>query len=142
MKTRILLTGIAVIMIAASPDSANAFTVNVDEKSPSVQVALPNPPAFVSFRTHRFGRNGATAAWSIDNHNGITGFVLERTYEDPYDPYSVWEVASALPCGGNRNFRVNDSPLSPGFISYRVVMMNGASVVATSEISTIQIVQH
>jgi hypothetical protein len=142
MKTRILLTGIAAILVIASPDLVNARQADSPESSPSVQAAVPTPPSFVHFRTHRFGRSGATANWSIDSPGGITGFVVQRTYEDPTDPYAVWDDVGAVPCGNIRNFRFNDTNVSPGYISYRVVMMNGATAVGMSDVSTILIAQH
>jgi hypothetical protein len=141
MKTSIL-TGILAAMIVGSPDS-KAAGVSID---PSSHLIIKAPgsslPVFVRFNTHRFGRFGATASWSIDNLNGVTGFILQRTYEDPTDPYAVWDDINAIPCGSIRNFRVNDSNLSPGYISYRVVMLNGATPVGLSEVSTILIAQH
>ena len=140
MKVKILLTAITAMIISASPVSAKSSAF--DQGQPVFTVAQPNPPAFSSFRTHRFGRSGATISWSMESTNGISGFVLERTYEDPTDPYAVWELASAVPCGTGRNIRVNDVGLAPGLISYRVVVMNGANAVGMSEVSTIHIVQH
>ena len=140
MKVKILLTAITAILISASPVSAKSEKIS--QGTPVIGIAQPNPPAFVSFRSHRFGRSGATISWSMENANGITGFVLERTYEDPTDPYSVWELAAAVPCGTGRNIRVNDVGLAPGLISYRVVVMNGANAVGMSEVTTVHIVQH
>jgi hypothetical protein len=98
-------------------------------------------PEFNFFRTHRQGR-GITATWGLTMNHGVSGFVVQRTYEDPNDPYSNWENVGAIPCGSERSYRYQDLNVSPGFISYRVIayLQQGGSMM--SETSTIRIVSH
>jgi hypothetical protein len=68
--------------------------------------------------------------------------MVKRTYEDPTDPYSVWETIYTSPCNSTRPYRYNDASVLPGLISYQIhaVMNDGTTVV--SEILTEQVVSH
>ena len=98
-------------------------------------------PNFAFFRTHRQGQ-GIMATWGLTSNQGVTGFVVQKTYEDPNDPYAYWENICAVPCGPGRSFSHHDLNVSPGFISYRVIayLQYGGSVM--SLISTEHIVSH
>ena len=98
-------------------------------------------PNFAFFRTHRQGR-GVTATWGLTSNEGVTCFVVQRTYEDPTDPYAVWDDICLLPCGAARSFKHTDMTVFPGFISYRVIgyLQFGGSLM--SAISTEHIVSH
>ncbi|MER3463815.1 MAG: hypothetical protein C4329_04735 [Chitinophagaceae bacterium] len=86
---------------------------------------------FSFIRGHRQGK-GATISWGFNSANA-TAFTLQRTYEDPSDPYSVWEAVSNFPCNGSRQYRYTDSSVFPGFVNYRVIaaMADGSTVVST-----------
>lgn len=139
MKTKILVTGLSVLLAGSVWAAPQPLPVNVLPLT--VKQAVPTP-SFAYFRTHRQGRNGATADWGLITNNGVTSFVVQRTYEDPYDPYAMWDDVCGLACGNSRSFKHTDTNLFPGYISYRVVAMNGSTAVAVSEISTIRILQH
>ena len=138
MKKIALIATLIVVVICSAFISIPKTTV-FSNQAATINEAVPS---FAYLKTHRFGRNGATADWSLNSNSGVTNFILQRTYEDPTDPYSVWEDICNMPCGNGRNFRHNDVGLSPGFISYRVMAMSGGTTIAVSEISTIQILQH
>ena len=97
---------------------------------------------FSFFRTHRQGK-GITSTWGLLNNNNVTEFVVQQTYEDPTDPYANWaDLTPTVTCNNGRSFKFTDENVFPGFISYRVVAMNGLSVVDISEVSTEHIVKH
>jgi hypothetical protein len=99
-------------------------------------------PVFNSMRVHRQGK-GATVAWSSQSTpSTVNCFTVIRTYEDPYDPYSEWTPVGTTACNSSRNYKHTESPVSPGFISYRVVadMANGGY--EFSDIETLHIVRH
>ena len=136
---KIALIATLIVVVICSAFTIPAFNLSGTQGAATINAAVPS---FEYLKTHRFGRNGATANWSLVSNSGVTNFVLQRTYEDPYDPYSVWDDVCNMPCGNSRSFRHNDVGLSPGFISYRVMAVSGGTTVAVSEISTIQILQH
>jgi hypothetical protein len=98
-------------------------------------------PGFSFFRTHRQAR-GIMTTWGLTSNAGVTGFVVQKTYEDPSDPYAYWEDICAMPCGVGRSFKHHDLNVSPGFINYRVIayLQSGGSVV--SAIATEHIISH
>lgn len=92
------------------------------------------------FRAHRQGKEGVATTWGVNSSSGISGFTLEKTYEDPNDPYSVWEVVSNTPCNGARTYKHVDGNVTPGFLNYRLVvaMSDGSELI--SNIATVHIV--
>lgn len=103
---------------------------------------VTNGECFSFFRTHRQGR-GITATWGTLSNNNISEFVVQQTYEDPTDPYANWvDLTPAVSCNSAHSFKYTDPSVFPGFVSYRVVAMNGASVADVSEVSTEHIVKH
>jgi hypothetical protein len=98
---------------------------------------------FEFFRTHRQGRDGVTATWGITNPgNDVTCFIVERTYDDPADPYAMWDVVSNTPCTGARSYKCTETNVFPGFLSYRVTAYMTAGGTVTTPVSTIHIVSH
>lgn len=141
MKTKLSVTALILLVVGSAWTLPEIKPVSTNGQS----IVQSSPiPVFAYFRTHRQGRNGAAATWAMVNNSGISSFVVQRTYEDPTDPYSPWDDLCNMPCngGGVRTFRYIDEELSPGFISYRVVALNGGTPLVVSEISTIQILQH
>lgn len=96
---------------------------------------------FDFFRTHRQGRDGITATWGYSGGT-VTGFIVERTYEDATDPYASWETVAIVAHTDARSYKVTNTNVTPGFISYRVRVMNGNTEVAVSPVSTEHIVAH
>lgn len=91
---------------------------------------------------HRQGR-GATVAWSSSSTPAtVSGFAVMRTYEDPYDPYSEWTIVSTHTCNSARNYRCNESVVSPGMVNYKVVASLAGGGFEESEVVTVRIVQH
>ena len=96
---------------------------------------------FDFFRTARQGKDGITATWGYSGGT-ITGYIVERTYEDATDPYASWETVAIVAHTGARSYKVTNTNVTPGFISYRVRVMNGNTEIAVSPVSTEHIVAH
>jgi hypothetical protein len=118
MKTKSSFLAAIIILLfsawtvpATSEKSVSVLSVKKEKKF---------PPEFAFFRTHRQGQ-GIMATWGLTTNQSISGFVVQKTYEDPNDPYSNWENICAIPCGAERSFKHHDLNISPGFISYRVI---------------------
>lgn len=94
---------------------------------------------FTFFRTHRQGR-GITASWGVSSGAGIVGFQLQKTYEDPTDPYAIWEDISSVPCNGSRSYKSTDESVFPGNINYRVVALKADGSSSASGLSAVRIV--
>jgi len=114
MKTTITLSAILIFGICTgfSP-------VTTIHSKPSASVEKGSAAScFEFFRTHRQGRAAITATWGISAPgNDVRGFLVERTYEDPADPYANWEIVSAMPNTGGRSFKCTDNNVFPGFVS-------------------------
>ena len=139
MKTKSsFLAAIIILLLSAWTMPA---TTEKSVSTLSVTKEKKFPPEFAFFRTHRQGR-GIMATWGLTNNQGIYGFAVQRTYEDPNDPYSVWENICAIPCGTGRSFKHHDLNVSPGFISYRVIayFQLGGSLMSLT--CTEHVVQH
>jgi len=96
---------------------------------------------FGSFRTHRQGK-GITAVWNLASADGVVGFTVQRTYEDPTDPYAYWEDAGSVPFNNTRSFTFTDSGVFPGTISYRIVAFMTDGTTSVSDVSQVRIVSH
>lgn len=135
MKTLALLTCMSLWLttVSANTDAVHPFTgANVK----------PQSIIFNFVHAHRQGR-GVTVAWSSTvNSSVVSSFTVMRTYEDPNDPYAVWDVVNTLSCNNGRNYRSTDANVAPGTISYVVVASLTSSGTEVSEIRTVRIVQH
>ena len=146
MKTQLSLAAIVLLFLNVSwvspADNRQIFSNLSPAETGQVvkNKTVPNPN-FSFFRTHRQAR-GIMANWGLTTNAGVSGFVVERTYEDPNDPYADWTTICSMPCGPGRSFKHHDLNVSPGFISYRVIayLQGGGSLM--SLISTEHIVQH
>ena len=95
----------------------------------------------ISFlRTHRQGK-GVSIEWAVTSSDGVTGFIVQRTYGDPNDPYSMWDNVSSTSCNLSRSYKCNDEDVFPGFLSYRVVIVMANGSKAVSAISTVHIMR-
>ena len=137
MKTKILLVCTFVILLQVSW----AMPLDASGSKPCPVIAGVKKPVgnFTFFRTHRQGQFGVGARWGVNSTQGITCFVLQRTYEFP-DEYAMWENVTEISCHGN-SYDYVDGGVFPGNISYRVVAMNAGSVAFVSVISAVQIRQ-
>ena len=111
------------------------------EKETSVKNANKAADGFTTLRSHRKGK-GAEITWSFSSSSGVSGFIVERTNEDPNDTYSVWVTVGSQACDGSRSYKCCDGSPFPGYINYRVtaVLSNGTTI--TSGVSTVHIAAH
>ena len=125
---------------------ATAFTApgyQYTQPVPASTVTITGQPAdgLAFFRTHRQGR-GITASWGLTSEAGVVVFQVKKTYEDPTDPYAVWEDVSSVSCNGSRSYKCTDSNVFPGNISYKIVGQKADGTIIESGISTARIVSH
>jgi hypothetical protein len=124
MKTIVFSTLCLFLVISASADTGNG-----------VKETLPGTTFFngdITFlRAHR-QMKGVEVSWGVNSSDGVACFVVEKTYQDPSDPYSIWETVSSTPCNPSRSFKCYDEDVFPGFLSYRIwtVMNNGSKTVS------------
>jgi len=111
-----------------TPKSNDAATVT----------ATPPPPSFSFIRGHKQGHN-QTVNWGMTNNAGISHFIVECTYEDPADPYSVWNSVGVVPCTNMPIFKFIDSPSLPGTLNYRIKAVMNDNSTMTSGLYTIYI---
>ncbi len=135
MKTKIFSLPVIILFVCAS-------WISPPQSSPDKELlsfTTKQNTAFAFFRTHRQGK-GIKATWGMTLINGIGGFMVQRTYEDPADPYANWEDLDLIPINARRSFTYLDNLVFPGIINYRIVavMTDGSSVV--SDISSVRIV--
>jgi len=134
MKTVTLLAISALVFfsIAAAP---------APERETSVKNVNKTADGFSSLRSHRKGK-GAEITWSFTSASGVSGFIVERTNEDPNDPYSVWVTVGSQACDASRSYNCCDESPFPGFVNYRVtaVLNNGTTI--RSDVSVLHIASH
>ena len=124
MKTIILIGSIILCSLLSSlAISTNVKTVISEAKTFS--------PSFSFIRGHKQGRNIAVT-WGMTNNSGVNHFIVECTYEDPTDPYSVWQTIGLLPCTNHPIFKFIDAPVLPGTINYRIVAVMNNNTTITS----------
>ena len=138
MKTQISAFAISAFIISAA---AFSDPVILTDTKRTAEVEQVQSTGFAFFRTHRQGR-GIVATWGVSSSNGVVRFAVEKTYEDPSDPYAYWEETGSCTCDGSRSYKIADQNVFPGFINYRVVahMADGSTV--ASAVSTVHIVRH
>lgn len=137
MKTKILFVSTLIMVLNVSW----VERVGTIKPKPPADCIVKKPAGnFSFFRTHRQGRSGIAASWGVSSNQGITGFVLQRTYEFP-DEYATWENIFDVGCNNARSYGFVDDTVYPGVINYRVVAMNGSSVAFVSEICCVQVRQ-
>jgi hypothetical protein len=130
--TFLAISSLVFFSIAAAP---------APEKETSVNNVSKAADGFTTLRTHRKGK-GAEIVWSFTSSSGVSGFIVERTNEDPNDPYSVWVTVGSQACDASRSYKCCDESPFPGYINYRVtaVMNNGTTI--QSGVSTVRIAAH
>ena len=135
MKTTILVSAIALTTLSGfSPLPVVIKKNSASQSAPASQ--------FEFFRTHRQGRNGVTSTWGINNPGNVSCFIVERTYDDPNDPYGMWDIISNTPCTGAKSYKCTENDVFAGFLSYRVTGQLIAGGSFTSPVETIHIVSH
>ncbi len=138
MKAQLSAFAISAIIIGTTVSPVSITSPAT--KAPVVKQAPANNISF--FRTHRQGKGNVVASWGVNSSAGVIGFALQRTYEDPNDPYAFWEVVSTTPCNASRSYKHTDNNVFPGFINYRVVVMKNDGSEEMSAVSTVHIVSH
>lgn len=135
MKTKIILLAVAAVVINTAWITPTPAISTTNEST----ITAVAEPGFSFFRVHRQGRNAVTATWGLSSSDGVSGFLVEKTYEDPSDPYAYWETVSTMPCTGARSYKCTDNGVFPGVITYRVTahLNDGRAVI--SELASITI---
>ncbi|MCW3117771.1 MAG: hypothetical protein JWM28_1853 [Chitinophagaceae bacterium] len=136
MKTKSFLFAFLTMVIAT-----NASPVRKNLTGPLITVKeVSSFSADLSFfRTHRQGK-GVSVNWGITSSEGVTGFIIQKTYEDPGDPYSMWEDVASVSCNALRSYKCEDENVYPGFISYRIIIVQSNGSKISSAVSTVHIV--
>lgn len=131
---------VVVIIISTAWTKISSSPVIASDSKTKIATAVD--PQFSFFRLHRQGKNGVTATWGLTSNVGVSGFMLEKTYEDPNDEYANWELVVSVPGSGLRSYKHTDSNVSPGFITYRLTAFISGARSIVSENATIHIVSH
>ena len=140
MKTQLTLLAVGVAFLHSSFTSP-MISGELSSVPLVKTIATPINPNFSFFRTHRQGQ-GIMTTWGLTSNQGVAAFAVQKTYEDPNDPYSTWDNICFLPCNAARSFKHHDLNVSPGFISYRVIAYLQVGGSLMSEISVVRIVSH
>lgn len=136
MKTKLFITCAIAFVLFTSFEAAPL-------KSSLLKTVTRNTVTdFSFFRTHRQGKNGITATWGVTVSTGVTSFYVQRTYEDPADPYAIWETWTSMPFTGEKSYKATDTGVFPGFITYRVIAVLSNGTELMSALSTVHIVSH
>ncbi len=125
------ITIVVFFSIAATP---------IPEKANPGRNSIKSADGFSFVRTHRQGK-GAVVTWAFSSTNA-SGFSVQRTNEDPNDPYSVWIDVSDVACNSSRSYKANDANPYPGLINYRVIAVMSDGSTITSDVSTVKIMAH
>lgn len=96
--------------------------------------------SFKFIRGHKQGKN-ITVNWGMHNNSGVNNFIVESTYEDPNDPYSVWGTVGVIPCTNSPIFKFTNYPELPGTLNYRVTAVMDDNSTVTSGIYSVEIPQ-
>lgn len=137
MKTQVLVLSIAILFA----DVQHNFSFLASEKT-SAKASSAQNAEFDFLRVHRQGKLGVTATWSLTDINGVESFSIQRTYQDPTDPFSIWEEAGTVACDLSRSFKYTDTNITPGQIYYKVVALKSDGSTFTSEIADVKILSH
>lgn len=128
---------ITVFSVLILPVFAMAFSPvpGVVKQTTSVSSAL-NDYAFL--RAHRQG-TGITLTWGMTTNTNLIGFDIEKTMEDPNDPYSVWLPVTNVPGANERSFKYTDNDVLPGTSNYRITAWYSDGRSSMSEIISVKI---
>ncbi len=137
MKTQLVLLSL-VLMAMNSPE-----TVLTPRSSDNglKKITKAQSTDFAFFRTHKQG-NGVTSTWGLTNNSATGCFMVQRTYEDPTDPYAFWEDVNYVACTPAKSFKWTDENVFPGYVSYRIVAYQFDGSTTCSPVSQTRIVSH
>lgn len=134
MKARIKIIAAALLCIQAiSPVIAASAAIKPHQSNQSATAG------FDFIRAHRQGK-GAAVTWGLSSEDGVVGFTVQRTYEDPTDPYAFWEDVGSAARNASRSYKYSDLSVFPGSIHYRVVAQLADGSTTTSDIASVKIV--
>lgn len=139
MKSKLSFLCLGALLVIATAWTSPGYQFDMSTQQTAVSKAAAGDFSF--FRTHRQGK-GVAATWGLQSEAGTIGFRLEKTYEDPTDPYAIWEQVDFVICNGSRSYKSVDASVFPGNISYRVVAQQADGSTVESGISTARIVSH
>ena len=135
MKKLIILSAISVSILSFAFIPAPEKIVNTEAKSAVVA------GEFAFLRAHRQGKS-ITLTWGMADNTNLAGFDIEKTMEDPNDPYSVWVPVASVPGSSVRSFKYTDDAVSPGTSNYRIIAYYSDNRTAQSEIISVSIMAH
>jgi hypothetical protein len=137
MKMQIVLLSMA----AFAFNAPKTFSVTNLSETKSVKISKTLDFDFIFFRT-RQQCNGVRMAWAMNSTNGVFSFTLQRTYQNPSNPNTLWEDIESFVAGDEPVFRYTDRNVARGYVSYRVIawIFDGSSVI--SEVSSERIWRH
>lgn len=136
MKHIILFSALAVSILSTAFTPVKNQSVNSKQLSVTT---LVNDFGFI--RGHRQGK-GITITWGMNSNSNLIGFDIEKTNQDPYDPYSVWEYVNSVSGSNNRSFKYTDLNVLPGSTNYRVTAWYSDGRTSVSDFVTVRIVSH
>ena len=135
MKKLIILSAISVSILSFAFIPAPEKIVNTEAKSAVVA------GEFAFLRAHRQGKS-ITLTWGMADNTNLAGFDIEKTMEDPNDPYSQWLPVASVPGSSVRSFKHTDDAVSPGTSNYRIIAYYSDNRTAQSEIISVSIMAH
>ena len=131
MKKIAVLSAVGIFLISSAFTSPQPLPVN---QATTVTVAGD----FAFLRAHRQG-SGITLTWGMASNSNLIGFDIEKTMEDPNDPYSVWTPVTSVTGSDARSFKYTDGSVLPGTSNYRVIAWYSDGRSSTSEIISVKI---
>jgi hypothetical protein len=132
MKTKLILLPAVILLAGIIQLNASGLSLS-NETIISANVKAPTD---FSLRTHRQGK-GVTATWSFAEE--AVSFVIQKTYEDPNDPYAFWEDVDTVAFDNSHAFKYTDINVFAGTVNYRVLALLADGTVIQSEVSAVRI---
>lgn len=140
MKTKLSLLAVSALILTTSWIAKAPMNEQTKVENKQV-VSKSSTPEFDFFRIHRQGRYGVTSTWGFSTCQNVQRFRVESNFMYPIEEWAWGEIYSTA-CTGARSYKFTESPVVPGYMSYRVVAeMNDGSEIA-SEAYTIHILSH
>lgn len=112
-----------------------SFTIQKAESVSATTVSTVQTD-FSFFRIHRQAKN-VVLNWGIDNPTGVTGFIIERSYDGDF-----FEEIGQEACNNSVKFSYKDLSVYPGYIYYRVGCITTDGRMQYSPVEVIRIVMH
>lgn len=134
MKTSLFIIPVAIALVG----SLSSPLTEPSTSKTIVQTLKKQENPFAFLRTHRQGK-GIAVVWGVNSSTDIIGFGVQRTYEDPADPYANWEDVGTVPNSAARSFTHKDQQVFAGIIHYRVIAIHADGTTASSEVSSVRI---